>query len=79
MILILQKMQLIDFNTYTAAEFLLPDKVHFSFWIHFGKTYLFVYIKPKLLNNQAFHLKTEVDEQLSGHKVSWLYDRKLQQ
>ena len=59
-----------DLNTYTAAEFNKMDKNHFYLWIHFGKTYLFVYMRCKLLNYQGFHLRIGVDEKLSGSK--WL-------
>ena len=58
------------FNTYKAAEFMPLEKVHFYLWIHFGKTYLLVYMKCKLLKNEGFHLKIGRDEKLLGAK--WL-------
>ena len=57
-----------DHNTYTAAEFLPPDKVHFYLWSYFEKTYLFVYVKCKLLSGQGFNLHIGIDEQLPGTK-----------
>ena len=57
-----------DLSTYTAAKFLPPHKVYFYLWIYFGKTYLFVYIKCKLLSGQGFNLHIGRDEQLPGTK-----------